>query len=397
MNTSGSGKRRTGLWLAVLMVVGFAAFTGLNLFKLMQTKATPPPAQTVVPVAVFKAASRSLDARLALIGNVQPAVSVNVFSRVPGQIIATIPVEKGDAVKTGDVVATLDRDVIDAQLAEARAGLAAATAGREQARARLAMLEKDRQRLAALFAQNAVARQTLDHIEAEVTATGQALRLAEAQEKRARAVIRQLMVQSDNHIIRAPADGVIAVRHVDPGALTAPGLPIVSIADERNVKVVFQVTEKDLPRIRRGMAVQVAVDALAGTVFDGTVDLISPTVDPATRSADVEVRIPNPDRRLAPGMYARVSILIERRSCLVIPADGLVRVPGTGEHFVFVIEADRAVQRNVTTGLAEGDLVEVTAGVAAGESVVIRGQGRLLDGTLVRIVDQPDGAASDRS
>ena len=387
MSANGVEKRRRGVWWAILAIVGFAAFTGMNIVKKMRTEEVLPAEKAKVPVAVFQAIHQILENRLALIGNIQPAISVSVFSRVSAQIIAAITVEKGDVVKTGDVIATLARDVIDARLAEARAGLAAAQAGRKQALARMALLEKDRQRLAALYAQKAVARQQLDHIEAETTATEQAIRLAEAQEKRAGAVIRQLMVQSDDHTIRAPADGVIAQRHVDPGALTAPGLPIVSIADEAHVKVVFQVTEKDLPRIRPGMPVTIAVDALSDVQLDGRVDLISPTVDPATRSAAVEVHLPNPDGRLAPGMYARVSVLLENRDCLVIPTDGLVRVPGTGERFVYVVEDGHAVQRNVVTGLSEGSLVEIIQGISVGDAVVIRGQGRLLDNTPVQIAN----------
>jgi membrane fusion protein (multidrug efflux system) len=394
MSTSGAEKRRTGLVWAVLVIAGFAVFTGVNIVKQMQADETPPEAKEAVPVAVFQATRRTLESRLSLIGNVQPAIAVNVFSRVSGQIIASIAVDKGDLVNVGDVIATLARDVIDARLAEARAGLAAANAGRKQALARMAVLEKDRQRLAALYDQNAIARQQLDHIEAETTATAQAIHLAEAQEKRAQAVIRQLMVQSDNHTIRAPAAGIIAQRQVDPGALTAPGMPIVSIADEKTVKVVFQVTENDLPRLRPGMHVTVSVDALADARFDGQVDLIGPTVDPASRSAAVETRLANPDGRLAPGMYARVSVLMETRDCLVIPSDGLVRVPGTGERFVFVVDGNRAVQRNVVTGLVEGSLVEISTGVSAGEAVVVRGQGRLLDGTPVRVADT---ATSQRS
>ena len=254
-------------------------------------------------------------------------------------------------------------------------------------RAKLDVLKKDRQRLENLLAEKAVARQQVDHVQAEFTTTQQALRLADAQVKRARAVINQLMVQSENHTIRAPAGGVVAVRHVDPGTLAAPGMPIVSITDESTVKVVFPVTEKDLPRIRKGMVVQVRLDAFADTVFDGSVDLVSPTVDPATRSADVEVRIANPQGRLTPGMYARVSILMQTRTCPVMPADGIVRVPGTSERFVFVIEKGQAVQRNVTTGLSAGTRVEIISGVSAGDSVVVKGQGRLKDGTPVRIID----------
>ena len=394
MPSSPSGKRKTGRTWAIVVIIGFAAFTGFNAFKLLTPQKEPPQEAAAVPVEVFRVRKQKMEDRLELIGNIQPAVSVNVFSKVPGQIIESITVEKGDAVRKGDIVATLQRDVIDAQLAEARAGLAAASAGRAQAQARLDVLKKDRQRLENLFAEKAVARQQVDHIQAEFTATKQSIRLADAQENRARAMISQLKVQSENHTIRAPTDGVVAVRHVDPGTLAAPGVPIISITDEKTIKVVFPVTEKDLPRIRQGMAVQVRLDAFADTVFDGSVDLISPTVDPATRSADVEVHIANPDGRLAPGMYARVSILIGTRTCLVMPADGIVRVPGTSERFVFVVDGGHAVQRNITTGLTAGTRVEIVDGVSVGESVVVKGQGRLKDGSPVRIIDAPANTAS---
>lgn len=375
--------KRTGTYIVLALVLLFGAFTLYNVLLNKQDVAISQ-AEERFPVAVVTACRQSLAHVLEQTGNVQPRQTVNIYSKVPGKIIEEILVEEGDTVRRGDPVAVLERDVIDAQLAEARAGLASAEANRGQVEANLEVLAKDRVRMENLLRDRAVARQKVEHIQAQEEAARKQRQLALAQIEMARATIRQLNVLSANHRITAPIDGIVAQRFLDVGNITAPGVPLFNLMDDRMVKIVTTVTEKDWPAIRAGMVAAVTVAAYPDKVFSGRVALVSPVVDPATRTAEVEIHIENATRQLAAGMFANVKLAIGKRDALTVPTDALQRVPGTGKPYVFVVETGKAVLRNVTVGQTRGTLVEVTRGLSAGEAVVVKGYHRLREGSLVQ-------------
>ncbi len=375
--------------VAILLTAGFTIY---NLIP-RGPDAETTPAEERVPVTVAPAAMHSLSYVLEQTGDVQPWGMVNIFSKVPGKIIEQILVEQGDAVRQGDPVAILERDLIDAQLAEARAGLTAAEANLGQVEANLEALAKDRTRLENLLRERAVARQKVDHIQAQYNAAVEQRAVAQAQIEKSRAVIRQLTVLSTHHTLRASIDGIVAQRYLDVGNMTAPGVPLFSLVDDRTVKVVTTVTEKDWPAVQKGMVAEVQVDAHPGEIFQGRVALVSPLVDPATRTARVEIHVPNPERRLAGGMFANVRLMLGARDALIVPADAIQRLPGTGQPYVYVVADETAHVRNVVTGMHQGDTVAIESGLAAGEVVVVRGQNRLREGRPVTLA-APDSAAS---
>ena len=383
MTSHDNRSKRTGTYIVLALVLLFGTFTLYNVLQNPQDAVTSP-AEERLPVTVVPAGRQSLAHVLEQTGNVQPWQMVNVYSKVPGKIIEDILVEKGDTVHRGDPIAILERDVIDAQLAEARAGLASAEAGRGQIEANLKVLEKDRARMENLLRDRAVARQKVEHIQAQEEAARKQRQLALAQIEMARASIRQLNVLSANHRITAPIDGIVAQRFLDVGNITAPGVPLFHLMDDRKVKIITTVTEKDWPAIHGGMAAEVTVAAYPGKVFTGRVALVSPVVDPATRTAEVELHIDNNARQLAAGMFANVRLVMGERDALTVPADALQRMPGTGQPYVYVVETEKAVLRNVTVGQTQGTLVEVIQGLTAGEAVVVKGYHRLREGSPVQ-------------
>ena len=163
--------------------------------------------------------------------------------------------------------------------------------------------------------------------------------------------------------------------------------PIIRISSEERVKVVTTVTEKDFPHVKRGMECKITVDAFPDMIFRGNVSIINPTLDPATRTGEIEIFIPNKDRVLRSGMFAHIKLYLSERSALVINRDALNRLPGTGSYYVYIVQNGRAVLKNVKTGIAQGNYVEITDGLTEGEQVVVKGQNRLKDGVPI-IVEQ---------
>ncbi|MBW2000584.1 MAG: efflux RND transporter periplasmic adaptor subunit, partial [Deltaproteobacteria bacterium] len=122
-----------------------------------------------------------------------------------------------------------------------------------------------------------------------------------------------------------------------------------------------------------------------GKVFKGEISVINPTLDPATRTGQIEIHIPNKDLTLRSGMFAHIRLALGEKQALVIPKDGLNRLPGTGSYFAYVVEDGKAVMKNIKIGMIQGTYVEVTEGLKEGEQVVVKGQNRLKDGTRVRV------------
>jgi len=354
--------------VVILIALGFFVF---NYFHISTPKVEKAEKAARIPVQVVRAQVMELQHLLEQTGDIRPAFEVDVYSKVPGRIIESLLVEKGDFVKKGALLATLEESTIRAQIDEAKAVL-------EAAQTNLEVIEKDCIRMENLYRENALARQKLDHINAE-------RKSARAQIRRAEAVLNQLMVLYRDHGICAPISGYISARYMDRGALSSVMQPIVRISSEEVIKVVTSVTERDFPLVKKGMEVEVMVDAFPDRAFTGTVSVINPTLDPATRSGQIEVRIPNRGLRLRSGMFAHVKLHFGREKTLVVERDSLNRLAGTGNYYVYVVQKDRAVLKNVKLGLSQGNYVEITDGLTEGEQVVVRGQARLKCGIDVLV------------
>lgn len=190
------------------------------------------------------------------------------------------------------------------------------------------------------------------------------------------------------YTIRAPISGVVAARYVDQGNRTNPAQPVIRISQEDELKIVCSITEKDFPQLKKGMKAEITVDAFPGKVFEGVVSVISPTVDPATRTAEIEIRIPNEKYELRSGMFARIKLYLGEEKALTVPTVALNKMAGTGSYYVYVVKANRAILKNVKTGITQDNLTEINDGLTEKELVVTRGQNRLYDGARVSIQER---------
>jgi len=381
-------KRKTGMVIAlalILLLVGLAAF---NHLRHGEKKQVAVGEMEVVPVRVAEATRVNLQRVVELTGEIKPAAVVDVYPKVPGKIIENILVETGDLVSKGDLIAVLEDSAIKAQLEEATAGLAAAEAGLRQSEANLEVLERDLSRMEELYKAEAIPKQQLDHINAQYKAAVEARKLAGAQVERARAVLKQLQILYGEHKIYAPLSGFVAARYAERGSLTSTSQPLIRISQEDELKVVCGVTEKDFPEVKKGIKAEVTVDALPGRVFEGVVSVISPTIDPATRTAQIEIRIPNEKYELRSGMFARIKLYLGEREALTVPTEAVNKMPGTGSYYVYVVEDNKAVLRNVKVGITQGNLTEIIDGLTEREFVVTRGQNRLYDGAQVSVEER---------
>ncbi|MEO0050019.1 MAG: efflux RND transporter periplasmic adaptor subunit [candidate division WOR-3 bacterium] len=186
--------------------------------------------------------------------------------------------------------------------------------------------------------------------------------------------------------VRSPISGVVGKVYVEPGQMVSPTMPFAAIARFSNrIKMKAAVSDADLPFIRRGAKATVSFSAFPDTTFTGLVTQVAPMLDPQSRSATVEITIPNASNKLVPGMAGMARLIVEeKRDVVAVPLSALFT---TDETRIVVIENDTARYRSITIGLRGDEWVEVTSGLEPGERVATIGKERVKAGEKVMVVE----------
>jgi RND family efflux transporter MFP subunit len=348
------------------------------------------------PMAVETATAGrgSVAQQLVVVGNLIGDATVAVVPRAAGRLEA-VYVRLGDPVTRGQRIAKIEDYELQEQVKQQDAALEVSRATIRQREADLQLAETNAERSRNLYARQLLPKQTLDDTEARYQAAVAQLDLARAQNTQSVARLDELRINLANTVVVSPVNGFVARRSVDSGAFVGQNAPIVDVVDISRVRLVANIVEKDLKQIQTGDMTRVEVDAFPGEMFSGRIARVAPVLDPATRTAAIEVEIPNPGFRLKPGMYARVTVTTdERKDALVVPTNAVVDY--TGRRGVFVASADSTVSfRPVRIGIEESEHIEILEGVAEGDRVVTTGAGALRDGDRVLLAGTSDRRRDD--
>lgn len=335
-----------------------------------------------VPVFVAAAEMGRLSRGDVLTGQVVPRTEINLVPKMAGQV-AAVAVDVGDRVGAGQTVLQLDAVELRAQLTQAEAGVAAAESGLFQAELALEQAQADYDRVKFLHEQGAIADADFEKAELNFKlARNQAENLGPAQLQQARGQLEFARANYNNAVLTSPVTGLVAARHIDPGELASPGVPVLTLIDIDRVRVEVNASEKLVHRIKSGQEVRVLVTAAAAEPLAGKVVSIAPAADPRARTYPVKVELPNPDHRLKPGMFAEVDFGTEAAENVLVPRDAVFQ--RSGAHCVFVHAGGRIELRAVRPGPSDGRTIAVLEGLEAGEQVVVSGQEALEDGMEVQ-------------
>ncbi len=325
---------------------------------------------------------------LTVVGNLVGASTVEVVPKVSGRL-QTVSVRIGDAVTRGSLIALVEDREIREQVKQAEASFDVARATIRQREADLKFAETNLNRSRNLFQRQLLPQQALDDADARQQAANAQLDLARAQFAQAEARLEELRITLSNCRIVSPVDGFVAKRNLDPGAFVSSNVPVASVVEIRTVRMVTNLVEKDLRRVAVGAPAIVDVDAFPGETFTGRVARVAPVLDPATRTASMEIEVPNPTFRLKPGMYARVRLTVaERQDALVVPRNAIVDYENKRGVFLFDAGETKATFRTVSVGLQDEAISEVTSGLTQGDRVVTTGAAGLRDGDRVLLEGQ---------
>ena len=338
-------------------------------------------AAPVVDVPVVTATVGPVESALEISGTLTPRSRVGVKPKLPGTLEGVL-VDIGDPVTMGQTIATIDRREIDAQVDAAVAAVAVAKAALENAEAGLANAKLELDRSKNLFEKGALPRQRLDAAETQNRAATAQRDLATANLAQADAALRRAREVQKNATITSPVTGFVVERNYDAGSI--PGdLPIVVVADLRQMKLEAGVSELEAGRLRVGMQARVSVQAKPGETFAGQLAAIAPEVDERNRHFQIEVRVPNESRALLSGMYATARLVeATAAQALLVPIEAVVT--RDGKRVVQKVQGDMVSSVEVIEGLKDGRRVQIVKGLSAGDVVMADARRPLAPGAKVR-------------
>jgi membrane fusion protein (multidrug efflux system) len=301
--------------------------------------------------------------------------SVTLNSKVSG-IVQAISFTEGAKVSAGDELLRLDSMEREADLAAARAAIQQEEARRNELRTRL-------ERAVSLRRSGAGTEALVDDLTAQMRTADSAVQNAVARERAVNARLNDM-------VIRAPFGGRVGIRQVSVGSYLENKTAITTLDDISRIRLDFQVPEALVGLLRTDSAVQTSAPAFGSRKFDGFVKVIDTRVDPVTRSVKLTAVIDNPSEELKPGMFMNVALTVARReNAVLIPEEAIV---GEGPlHIAFTVKDNRIERKIVTLGQRETGKVEVKAGLAAGETLVVRGLQRVRAG--MPVTPRPFGVA----
>lgn len=378
--------------VALALVIGLAisgAFVAAYLPKRQarvsleeSTRVTDQAVQRVEVVAPRRGAANRA---LMLSGTVRPLEETVVYSRANGYLHRWT-VDIGDHVHEGQVLAEIETPELDQELNQARADLAQAEARVAQAEANRSFAVTDLARYSQLAPSGVASRSEVDQRQASATVGAANVAVARAAVGSQRAVIQRLLQLKSFARVEAPFGGTITMRLIDRGALVTAGTttPLFHIAAIDPARIYIQVPQDVAPSVRVGVVAHVSLREYAGRVFEGQVTRSAGALDPATRTMNTEVRVPNPDGALFAGMYAEVSLdlplphrVFELPATAVLAdANGvriaLVNEDGTIHLVPVVVERDTGAMVQISTGLTGNEQVVrlANAGLIEGRHVL---------------------------
>jgi membrane fusion protein (multidrug efflux system) len=309
----------------------------------------------VVAVEAVTIKSSRLVESVSAIGTLKSNEAVMIRSEINGRIVE-IGFDEGQPVKKGTVLFRLDNTIFRAELAEVEA--------------RQLLSQRNYERAKALEGRGHGSVETLDR--------------ALAQRRVDQASVNLVRARMEKSIIHAPFDGIVGLRRISVGDYVKAGNDLVNLENIDRIKVDFRLPERYMRVVRTEGAIRITPDALPGEAFDGRIYAIDPQIDPAVRSIAVRALLSNAGRVLRPGMFVRISLIIDRaQKALVVPEEAIVR--RGNQQFVFRILKGSAILTPVKLGLRETGRVEVVEGLSVGDTLVTAGHAKLREGSRVDV------------
>ena len=305
-------------------------------------------------VQVMTLQSERIAKSLELSATLEGYETMNISPSITGHI-EHIYVEVGSRVQKGAMLVRMDQT----QLTTTRINLAS--------------VKTEFDRVTALKASGSISEQVYDQTKASYD------QLVETEK-----------FQDANTFVKAQFAGVISAKNYEDGEMYT-GAPILTLTQISRLKAIINIPETYFPLVRQGMKVSIESDIYPGQVFPATIEIVYPTVDPASHTFQAKLNIPNASEKIRPGMYVRTTLAVGEVDAIVVPYQSVLKLTGSNDRYVFVNDNGTARRVAVTLGQRFDDRIEImpveTGALKAGDQLVITGQARLVDGVTLEVVE----------
>lgn len=305
--------------------------------------------ERIEPVEVTRLQTHEVERRITLSSNLQAYETVSISPSLTGKI-EHIYVEIGDRVRRGDSIVRMDQQQY------------------QTARLTIANLRVEMARLDSLLTYGSATQQQRDQMELQLEQTKVNLKFL-----------------TTNTFNLSPITGVVTAKNYEDGELYS-GQPIVTLAEVDRLKTLVAIPEHYLPRIRKGMSLQLISDVYPDRIFSASVEVVYPTIDAATHTFQAKVVVPNKEGLLRPGMYVKTTIGLGTDRVITAPYSTVLKLIGANDRYVFIHNKGRAQRVTVEMGDRFGDDVEISAPeIHDGVELITAGESRLVDSVRVEV------------
>ena len=341
--------------------------------------------ETVRDVPVIKVQEQPAPDTFTAVGTVRASRSAQLAAQVMGSITA-VNVREGDAVKQGQVLVAIDDAQARAAVDQAQAGLSAAGHELAASEADLALAQTTFNRLQTLYDKKSLSVQEYDEIKARLQSATARREMARSNHAQSAAALEQARTTMGHARLRAPFDGLVTERRVDPGALATPGMPLLTVEARGLHRLEATVDERDLKYVRLGAGVPVTMEAdttSGGAPLNGRVAQIVPAADAASRSFLIKIDLPE-NKNLRSGSFGRAAFSRGLRQAILIPQAAVIE-RGQLQSVYVLSDQNIATLRYVTLGTDQQKQREVLSGLSPGETIVAAPAGRELAGKRIEV------------
>ncbi len=306
---------------------------------------------TKVPVKVAVAQIEEIEQSAVFTSSIEAFVENNIAPSMPMRI-SRIMVDVGAKVGRGQLLVQMDPTQYN------------------QVKVQLNNAQADYDRIKKVYDAGGISKQQMDQAEAGL----------EVQKTQAANLL-------ENTELRSPINGVVTARNFDAGDMYNGAMPVLTVMQIDRLKVAFSISEQYFPKVNLGMQAEIRVDMYPDKVFPGKVSLITPAIDPATRTFMIEVTLPNANGDLRPGMFSRTQLVFGTVEGIMVDDIAIQRQLGTNDKYIYVDVNGKAERRMITTGTQIGTRVQALTGVSVGDRVITAGIAHLMQGTEVEVVE----------
>ena len=329
--------------IAIITAAALLSGCGANTEEVSQDR--------VEQVRTTPLAYQEVSRQIELSTTLQGYEEMNISPSLTG-IIEKIYVEVGDRVRKGDTLVRMDQNQLNTT------------------RLAYANLQIEMNRVRMLLESEAISQQTYDQTKLSFDQTAESLRFLE-----------------ENTFVLAQYDGVISTKSYEDGELYAGAQPILRLTQINELKAYVNVPETYFPLVKKGMKVNVYSDIYPDKVFPATIEIVYPTIDPASHTFTLKLRIPNSSELIRPGMYVSTVLDLGRTEALVVPYQAVLRLIGSNNRYVFVDEGGVAKRVFVEIGERHDQTIEISSdSLKVGDPIVTTGQAKLVDGVRLNVV-----------